>query len=139
MAKTYRSLPRSLSALNLGQFKESSFKEKEANRRDKLADLGLDLEKLRVDDIRWRVKRRGPVTWTAYTLLFLQNGAVMYLVWYPIHLHRTMPLAYYQLMTALIAATLTESAYVIRQIVQWLFKEISYTREQQAAAREDEA
>lgn len=128
MAKIYQSLPKEILSVKFKDFKRPSFKEREANRQDQSAELALSLERLRVKDIKWRVRRRGFVTYIAYLLLFIQNFGVGYLIWLPIHQNRQMSLAYYQLMTVLIGATLTESAYIIRMIVQWLFKEVSYAK-----------
>ncbi len=123
----FNRLPKAIREATKGFKQPVGSKKAEAARKNGLADLSYKIAELRYKDIRWRVKRRGPVTWLAYLLLFVQNALVMYLIWYPLQKNRTLPAGYYQLMITLISATLAESAFVIRTIVTWLFKEISYT------------
>jgi hypothetical protein len=78
---------------------------------------------LRIDDIRWRIKRRPVYGGILILLLFLQNAAVFTWTFMMGENIKKVETAF----NFLITGTLVETALIIRIIVEWLFKEIDFS------------
>lgn len=121
--------------------RESSLTSREASRKEIKAILELDnttraeLKKesfeysvleTQVKDISWRVKSRSRFGYAMLFLLFLQNIAVYGLV---IAAYVRGDLKDLEIIFGiLIPATLVETAFSIKVIIEWLFRDIDYSK-----------
>lgn len=82
------------------------------------------LQTLRVEDVAWRVKTRPRIGWTIIGLLLAQNFfLVVGILWAAIA--GDLPAAG-PVIIGVTAATLGETAVIVRIVVTWLFSEIDY-------------
>jgi hypothetical protein len=82
-----------------------------------------ELIQLRIEDIKWRIKRRPVFGFILIALLFLQNIAVFGWTFYQGQNLAKLETAF----NFLITGTLVETALIVRIIVEWLFKEIDFS------------
>lgn len=83
-----------------------------------------DFGAIRLIDVRGRIKLRWIVASFLMFLLFLQNVAVFGLVVYTLTTDRLADLQ--TIFAVLVSATLVESAYMVKKIVEFLFEDIQY-------------
>ncbi len=82
-----------------------------------------ELINLRLDDIKWRIRRRPVYGALLIGLLFVQNLAVFaWLFWMGPNISKVE-----NAFNFLITGTLIETALIVRIIVEWLFKEIDFS------------
>lgn len=90
-------------------------------------DNGNEFTDLQLEDYTWRVKSRKNYARILIGLLLAQNSIVFGLVGYALIMGTIQDLQL--IFGVLISATLVETAYMVRVIVVWMFKEINYPRE----------
>jgi hypothetical protein len=81
--------------------------------------------KIRLSDVNWRVNTRKMFAWCLLVLLFLQNLAVFGITFTAYFQNRLQDLSL--IFSVLVSATLVETAFSIKIIVEWLFKDIDYS------------
>lgn len=79
-------------------------------------------------DFAWKVKSRKTFGYLLLFLLFIQNLATYGLIIYVIVWKSDLIKDLQVILSILIPATLGETAYLVRTIVQWLFSEIDYIK-----------
>lgn len=82
------------------------------------------LLRLRVEDTEWRVWFRKRLGWILIGLLIIQNVVVFSIIIFALIFGKVADLEI--VFGCLIAATLGETAYVVKIIVEWLFRDINY-------------
>ncbi len=94
--------------------------------RDIVFDGGTEFTDLQLEDYTWKVGSRKIYGRVLIGLLLVQNAFVFGLVGYAIVTGNIQDL---QLIFAvLVTATLGETAYMVKVIVEWLFRDIQYPR-----------
>jgi hypothetical protein len=95
--------------------------------RIQLKQVNFDnsLLETRLKDINWRVKTRANFGFAMLGLLFLQNAIVFGLVITAYFRNNLKELEI--IFGILVPSTLLETAYAIKIIIEWLFKDIDYT------------
>ena len=95
----------------------------------KSESLKGQFDELELKDNSWRVEARESFGQFFFILLVVQNIAVFALVWYCVK-HRTIE-NLQPILGIIITGTLTETYFIIRIIVEWVFKDINYTKKQE--------
>ncbi len=95
--------------------------------QDIFLDEGNEFSDLQLEDYTWKVIARKNYGKILVALLILQNIAVFGMVIYALVYEKIGDLQI--VFGVLIAATLTETAYMVKVIVEWMFKDINYPRE----------
>jgi hypothetical protein len=93
---------------------------------DRVALAEARVAELRVLDVDWRIKSRGPIAWTLIALLLLQNAAVVGAGVAAAAEHDLANLSGF--LIGITAGTLGETALIVQIIVRWLFADIEYPR-----------
>jgi len=86
--------------------------------------INLEILFAQLDDIGWRIKRRGIYGALLMLLLFLQNATVFILVYLSFSKGNLQDLQL--ILGTLVAGTLIETAYTVNIIIRWLFSDIVY-------------
>lgn len=108
-----------------GQFKTYTLDTTVVDDKGELSSVTLELLKERIKDVQWRITARKFYGYMFLLLLFLQNAIVFYLVGNAYFANKLSTLQ--PVFAVLIPATLLETAYTVKIIVQWLFRDIDYT------------
>lgn len=91
---------------------------------DSYFDMSEEFTELQLEDYTWKVRSRKNYGWVLVGLLIAQNLAVFTLVFIALRANR---LEESQLIfSVLVGSTLLETAYMVKVIVEWLFKDINY-------------
>lgn len=79
---------------------------------------------LKLEDFTWKIKARKTYGWILVVLLFAQNIVVFSLVIGALLFDKMQDLQI--VFGVLVTATLGETAYMVKVIIEWLFKDINY-------------
>ncbi|MFS8131161.1 MAG: hypothetical protein ACMG57_04235 [Candidatus Dojkabacteria bacterium] len=75
-------------------------------------------------DYSWKVDARKPYGYALMVLLFLQNFLVFGILIWALAVNKLAELQV--IFSVIIPATLVETAYMVKVIIEWLFKDINY-------------
>jgi len=90
------------------------------------SQIESDLLKLKVKDHTWRIEARDKYAQIFVGLLIAQNIAVFFLVYLAYALEDLKEVG--TVLSVLVTATLIETGYIIKIIVQWIFSDIDYKK-----------
>jgi hypothetical protein len=102
----------------------SSMKKKGAQILDEVATKKTELYKIQRKDYEWKVAARKIYGRILIALLILQNIAVFTLVFWAFISGKLGDLQ--TVFSILVPATLGETAFMVKTIIEWLFKDINY-------------
>lgn len=97
--------------------------------KSKLAATVDEFVEIQKKDYAWKVDARKPYGFALMILLFLQNFLVFGILIWALSADKLAQLQV--IFSVIIPATLVETAYMVKVIIEWLFKDINYPRKKQ--------
>lgn len=95
------------------------------NFQQAIADGAAGLSEIQIEDITWKVRARKQFGWAMLVLLAAQNIIVFGVLIYALVIGRLEELQI--IFGIIIPATLGETAYMVKIIIEWLFRDIDYS------------
>lgn len=108
-------------SLNDEELEVVDLRDSTSSKQSATIDEFVEIQK---EDYSWKVKARKPYGLALMILLFLQNFLVFSILIWALYADKLRELQY--IFSIIIPATLVETAYMVKVIIEWLFKDINY-------------